>query len=95
MNETDITMLIIMGITAAIAVGSFSILTKYLFDRGLADPSTRKPDILAFYKAYMVHTKKQNGQIGNVFWVHSVSAGVFIATGVAYTIYRFILPRFF
>jgi hypothetical protein len=83
-----------MGVAAVAAAGSFSIIARYLFDRGLADPNTKRPDILAFYKAYMAHTRKQTGRIGGAFWVHSISAGVFIATGVAYTIGRFILPRF-
>ena len=35
------------------------------------------------------------GRIGGAFWVHSASAGIFIFTGVVYTIVRFVLPRIF
>jgi len=95
MSVNDYTILILMGIAAITAAGSFSIIVRYLFDQGLADPKDQKPDILAFYKTYMGNTKKQTGRIGGAFWVHSVSAGVFILLGIAYTIYRFILPHFF
>ena len=84
-----------MGVAAIIAAGSFSIIARYLFDHGLADRNALAPNIMDLYRAYMAHTKKKNGRIGGVFWVHSVSAGIFIATGVLYTIGRFILPRFF
>lgn len=82
-----------MGVVVVIAAGSFSIIAKYLFDRGLAVRDARAPNILVFYKTYMTHTKKKTGRIGGAFWVHSVSAGLFIATGVVYTIARFVLPR--
>lgn len=91
----DYTILGIMGIAAVIAAGSFSIIARYLFDRGLADRDTLAPNIMAVYKTYIAHTQKTAGRIGVPFWIHSVSAGIFISTGVAYTIGRFILPRFF
>ncbi len=94
MIAADYTILIVMGVAAIIAAGSFSIIARYLFDRGLADPNVRKPDILGFYKTYMAHTKKETGRIGGAFWVHSVAAGIFISTGVVYTIGRFVVPRF-
>jgi len=84
-----------MGVAAVIAAGSFSIIAQYLFKRGLADRNALAPNIMALYKTYIAHTKKKTGKIGGAFWVHSVSAGIFISTGVAYTIGRFILPRFF
>jgi len=94
LNPANYMILILMGIAAVIAAGSFSIIARYLFDRGLADRNAQVPDILVFYKTYMAHTKKQTGRIGTAFWVHCVSAGVFITTGVFYTIGRFIVPRF-
>ena len=84
-----------MGLAAVIAAGSFSIIARYLFNRGLADRNVRAPNIVGLYKTYIAHSKKETGRIGGAFWVHSVSAGTFIITGVVYTIGRFILPRFF
>ncbi len=84
-----------MGLAAVVAAASFSIIARYLFDGGLADRNEKAPDIRVLYKTYMAHTKKKTGRIGGAFWVHSVSAGIFISIGVAYTIYRFVLPRFF
>jgi hypothetical protein len=88
-------MIVLMGMAAAIAVISFSTIARHLFDHGLADRHAQAPDIRIFYKTYIAHTKNKTGRIGGVFWVHIVSAGVFIFAGVAYTIYRFILPRIF
>ena len=84
-----------MGVAVVIAAGSFSIIAKYLFDRGLANRNTLVPNIMDLYKTYIADTKKKTGRIGGAFWVHSVSAVIFISTGVVYTIGRFILPRFF
>lgn len=94
LHASDYMILIIMGVAAVIAAGSFSIIARYLFDRGLADHSAKAPNILIFYKTYMTQTRKQTGRIGTAFWIHSGSAGIFILTGVAYTIARLILPRF-
>ena len=82
-----------MGVAAVIAAGSFSIIARCLFDRCLADRNARAPDIRVFYKTYITHTKKKTGRIGGAFWIHSVSAGIFIFTGVVYTIVRVVLPR--
>jgi len=92
---SDYMILTVMGVAVVIAAGSFSIIARYLFDRGLADRNTLKPNILDLYKTYIAHTRKKTGRIGVAFWVHSVSAGIFISTGVFYTIGRFILPRIF
>ena len=94
LHSSDYTILIVMGLAAAVAAGSFSVIARYLFDRGLADRNAKMPDIRVFYKTYMSQTRKQTGRIGNAFWLHSGSAGIFILTGVVYTIVRFILPRF-
>jgi hypothetical protein len=91
----DYTVLIVLGVAVVIAAGSFSVIARYLFDHGLADRNTLAPNIIDLYKTYIAHTKKKTGRIGVAFWVHSVSAGVFISTGVFYTIGRFILPRIF
>jgi hypothetical protein len=91
----DYTIGIVLGVAAVIAAGSFTIIARYLFDRGLADRSALAPNIIDFYKIYIAHTKHKTGRIGGAFWVHSASTGVFIATGVIYTIGRLILPRFF
>ena len=95
MTATDYTTFMVMGLAAIIAAVSFSTIAKYLFDRGLADRNLQAPDIRVLYKAYIAHTRKKTGRIGGAFWVHSVSAGIFISTGVVYTIYRFIMPRIF
>ena len=94
MSQTDIAVIALMVIAAVVSAGSFSSIVRCLFDHGLADPNDRKPDIRAYYRQYIAHTKKQIGRTGNAFWVHAVSAGVFVLAGVAYTIFRFILPRF-
>lgn len=95
MTIADYTILIVMGVAAVLAAGSFSIIARYLFDRGLADRNAKAPNILVWYKTYMAQTRKQTGRIGTPLLLHSVSAGIFILTGVGYTIVRFILPRFF
>jgi hypothetical protein len=95
MQSSDYTILIVMGLAAAIAAGSFSAIARYLFDHGLADRNAKAPNMLVWYKTYMAQTRKQTGRIGTPFWIHSGSAGIFILTGVMYTIVRFILPRFF
>ena len=84
-----------MGLAALVAAGSFSVIAKYLFDRGLADRNERAPDIRIYYRTYLTATRKESGRVGVVFWMHCVAAGIFICTGVGYTIFRFILPRFF
>ena len=93
MTTVDWIILVCMGACAAIAAGAFASLTKYLFDRGLADPKTTAPDVVEFYKTYIAHTRGKTGRIGQAFWVHAVAAGLFIAIGVGYTIVRIILPR--
>ena len=94
LHASDYMILVGMGLAAVVAAGSFSVIARYLFDRGLADRNAKAPNILDLYKTYMAQTRKQNGRIGTAFWVHSGSAGLFILTGVVYTIVRFILPRF-
>jgi hypothetical protein len=94
MRNTDLIILGVMGVAAVVSAGAFSKIAKFLFDRGLADNNAPVPNIMVFYKRYMVHTRKQTGRIGGIFWVHSISAGIFICTGVIYTIFRLILPRF-
>jgi hypothetical protein len=92
MNNTDFTILVLMGIAALVSAVSFATIVRTLYDKGLADPKDSRPDIPAFYKTYMAHTKKQTGRFGKTFWVHVVSAGVFILVGAGYTIYRWLLP---
>lgn len=95
MTATDTTIVILMGLAALVAAASFSIIVRYLFDRGLADRNMQKPDLREIYRSYMDHTRKENGRMGPALWIHGGSAAIFILTGVAYTIFRFILPRFF
>jgi hypothetical protein len=84
-----------MALAAAIAAASFSVIARYLFARDLADRNQPVPDIRVLYKAYITQTRKETGRIGGAFWTHSIAAGLFIAIGVGYTIFRFILPRLF
>lgn len=93
MIAADYTILIVMAIAAVIAAGSFAIMARYLFDRGLADPNALAPNLMVLYRSYLVHTKKESGRIGRVFWFHSISAGIFISTGVVYALGRWILPH--
>ncbi|MBC2712952.1 MAG: hypothetical protein HGJ94_18750 [Desulfosarcina sp.] len=95
MNTTDYIIIGFMGIAAVVAAGAFSAIAKYLFDRGLVDRNASPPNIMNFYKTYIAHTRKKTGRIGGAFWIHSMSAGIFISTGVVYTIVRLVLPRFF
>ena len=95
MTATDTAIVILMGMAAIVAAVSFSIIVKYLFDRNLADRNMQAPDLREIYRTYMDHTRKKTGRIGPALWVHGGSAAIFILTGVAYTIFRFILPRFF
>ena len=89
-------MIVALAVTAAlISAGSFAAIVTYLFDRGLADRNERSPDIRMYYRSYLSATKKETGRIGTAFWIHCVSAGVFICTGVGYTIFQFLLPRLF
>lgn len=84
-----------MLVAAVVSAGSFSVIARYLFDRGLADRDMRAPDVRALYRLYIMHTRQQTGRIGLAIWIHFVSAGVFILTGTGYTIVRFVLPHFF
>lgn len=77
-----------------VAAGSFASIARYLFDRNLADRNAATPNIIDFYKTYIAHTRKTTGRIAATFWVHCASTALFITTGVVYTIFRLILPRF-
>ena len=92
MTTLDYTILITMGVLAVLAVGSFSIIARYLFDRGVVDRDRPTPDVRHFYKKYIEHTRADSGRIGIAFWIHSVSAAIFILTGVIYTLFRFAFP---
>ena len=95
MTATDYALIFLMGMAAAIAAISFSTIIRHLFDHGLAERNAQAPDIRIFYKTYIAHTQKKTGRIGGAFWIHVISAGIFISAGVAYTIFRFVLPRIF
>ena len=95
MTAADTIIVILMGLAALVAAVSFSIVVRYLFERGLADRNMQAPDLREIYRTYMNQTRKENGRVGPVLWIHGGSAAIFIFTGVAYTIFRFILPRFF
>ena len=95
MTATDTAIVILMGVAALVAAVSFSIVVRYLFERGLADRNMQAPDLREIYRTYMNQTRKENGRVGPALWIHGGSAAIFIFTGVAYTIVRFILPRFF
>jgi hypothetical protein len=93
-TATDAAIAIFMGVAAIVAAASFSMIVRYLFDRGLADRSMQTPDLRKMYRTYMNHTRKETGRMGTALWIHGGSAAIFILAGVAYTIFRFILPRF-
>jgi hypothetical protein len=93
MNTIDIVILAGMAVVAVIAAGAFAAIVRYLFDRGLADPrAAAPPDILAMYKTFAAHTRQATGRVGPALWVHGISAGLFVAVGVGYSIVRFVLP---
>ena len=81
-----------MGVAAALAAGTFAWIGRYLFDHGLADPNDRSPDIRRLYRAFIRHTRHTTGRVGIALWIHGAAAGLFIATGVAYTLVRWIMP---
>ena len=94
MNTIDIVILAGMAVAAVTAASAFAAITRFLFDRGLADPRATAPaDILAMYKTYAARTRKATGRVGLPLWIHGVSAGLFILMGVGYALMRFILPR--
>ncbi len=93
MTTSDVAVIIMMGLSAVSAAISFAIIVRHLFDHGLADRNAQAPDIRKFYSAYLADTRHRTGRIGGIFWVHSISAALFITIGMGYTIYRFILPR--
>ena len=95
MTTADTIVLIVMGLAAVAAAGSFSAIARYLFDRKLADRHDCSPDIRLLYRTYMSQTKHESGRIGRALWIHGLGAGIFILTGTVYTIVRFVLPRFF
>jgi hypothetical protein len=93
MNTMDIVILAGLALAAVIAAAAFAAIVRYLYDRGLADPrAAAPPDILAMYKTFAAHTRKATGRVGPALWVHGISAGLFIAIGVGYSIVRFVLP---
>jgi len=93
-TPADYTIVAIMGALAVLAAFTFSRIAGHLFAHGLADPHAVNPDIKSIYRTYIAHRRQTEGRIGLVFWVHGVSTGLFIVTGVAYTTLRFIIPRF-
>ncbi len=95
MTTADCIVLIVMAGAAAAAAASFATIAKYLFDRKLADRHQSSPDIRLLYRTYMAQTRKESGRIGSALWIHGLCAGIFILTGMVYTIVRFVLPRFF
>lgn len=92
MTTSDVIILAGMAVSAIVAAVAFAAITRYLFDRGLADRHAAAPDILAMYKTYAAHTRKTGGGVGLPLWIHAFAAGLFVATGVGYTIVRFVLP---
>jgi hypothetical protein len=83
----------IMCALAVLAAITFSRITGTLFAHGLADPHVADPNIKRLYMAYIRHRRQTDGRIGALFWIHGVSAGLFIVTGVVYSVFRFIIPR--
>jgi hypothetical protein len=92
LNAIDIIVLAVMAAAAVLAASTFAWIGRYLFDHGLADPNDRSPDIRRLYRAYIRHTRHTTGRVGIALWVHGAAAGLFIATGVAYTLLRWIVP---
>jgi hypothetical protein len=90
---SDYAAVLVMGVAAIVAAGSFSFILQYLFAKGLADRNALVPNLMVIYRIYITNTKRDTGHIGGAFWAHCVFAGIFVATGVVYTLSRFILPR--
>ena len=95
MTTMDYTAIGGMLAAALVSALSFGMIANYLFDHRLADRNDPFPNILDLYRKYKAHTKETTGQVNPLYWIHTVSVGVFIALGVGYTLMRFIFKGFF
>ncbi len=88
-GTTDIVFLIVMGVLAVAAAGTFAGILRYLFDHGLANPDDAAiPDLRRYYRQYMHHTRQHSGRIGPLLWAHAGAAGLFILAGMLYVLFR-------
>ena len=90
MTTMDFAAIAGMGMAAVVSAVSFGMIANYLFDHGLADRNDAFPNLITLYRKYKQHTKAKTGQVNPLLWIHAAAAGVFILTGVAYTLARFI-----
>jgi len=97
MGTADYLAFSLLGITITVATFSFARIEKYLTHHDLINPQAAYPNVIDYYKKYRQHTRKATGRTDRWLWIHFCTAGVFIGTGVLYTIFRlspFILSYF-
>jgi len=90
LNKIDYLFFFLIGASAVAAAYSFAIVEKYLIAHGLVNRNVAYPNVMDFYKKYAAHTKTGTGRTARWLWIHICSAGVFIASGMAYVIFRFV-----
>lgn len=88
MSQLDIAVIVLLIGCLAAAVISFASIEKYLIDRNLMSRDRAAPDLRKIYRAYIESTRHSEGRVGTGLWVHGVFAGLFILTGVIYSIIR-------
>ncbi len=90
MSLLDVIALAVIATAALVAVASFAVIARYLFDQSLADRNDPFPNILALYRKYRDHTRAQTGRVDPRLWIHLAAVGVFIVGGMVYVVIRFV-----
>lgn len=89
MQTMDYAAILAMAAAAIAAAVSFGLIANTLFEHRLADRNDTRPNLLALYREYRRHTLEQTGRVNPLLWVHLAAVGLFVSTGVAYTLARF------
>lgn len=89
MQTMDYAAILGMAATAIAAAVSFGMIANTLFEHRLADRNDPRPNLLKLYREYRRHTREQAGRVNPLLWVHFAAVGLFVFTGVAYTLARF------
>ena len=89
MQTMDYAAIFGMAVAAAAAAVSFGLIANYLFEHRLADRNDPFPNLLDFYRQYRRHTREKTGRSHPLLWIHLGAVGLFVVTGVAYTVARF------
>jgi len=90
LNKIDYPFFFLVGAFAVVAAYLFAIVEKYLIAHGLVNRNAAYPNVMDFCKKYAAHAKTGTGRTEPWLWIHVCSAGVSIASGMAYVIFRFV-----